>query len=97
MIQAPTYAAPCQAAADAERLHEGPPPPPPLLTLREHLRMVVGDPRANSDVLLIQADALRTTAQWAAIVAPSYAEALTRWANTLTDLAPSRANPIEAP
>lgn len=87
------YATPIQAAADAQRLPDG---PPALLPLHFHLRAVVADPRASSDHLLILADALRTEATTTGLYIPSYAAQCMAWANTLTDLAPTRANPIEA-
>lgn len=92
-MNAPIYATPIQAAADAQRLQDG---PPALLPLHFHLRAVVADPRASSDHLLILADALRTEATTTGLYIPSYAAQCMAWANTLTDLAPTRANPIEA-
>ncbi len=86
------YTTPWQAAADATRLADGPNPLVPLLL---HLRAIVGDPRASSDHLLIAADALRSEAGWSTSTVPAYAQQLTAWANTLTDLAPTRADPIE--
>ena len=87
------YATPMQAAADMARLSDG---PGALSPLHLHLRAVVGDPRASSDHLLLLADALRSEAHTTGLTIPAYAQQLTAWANTLTDLAPSRANPIEA-
>lgn len=88
------YTTDWQAAIDMQRLAA--PTAPALQTLWEHLRSVVSEPAASSDHLLLVADALRTQAHAAQQIAPSYAEQLTTWANTLTDLAPARANPIEA-
>jgi hypothetical protein len=87
------YATPTQAAADAQAVADG---PAALIPLLLHLRAVVGSPHASSDHLLITADALRSEARWSTTAVPAYAEQLATWANTLTDLAPSRANPIEA-
>lgn len=93
-MKAALYTTPWQAAIDMRRLAA--PTASALQTLWEHLRSVIAEPAASSDHLLLVADALRTQARAAEQIAPSYAEHLTSWANTLTDLAPSRANPIEA-
>jgi hypothetical protein len=92
-MTAPLYANPWQAAADMARLT---PAPPQLLQMEETLRTIVGHPQARSDHLLLIADALRIQARAFTHSIPSYAAQLTNWANTLTDLAPTRANPIEA-
>lgn len=93
MVRLLRYATPIQAAIDMQRLAY--PTASALLTLWEHLRSVISQPEASSDHLLLCADALRTQAHAAHEIAPSYAEQLGVWANTLTDLAPSRANPLE--
>lgn len=89
------YATPWQAAADANNLRADRGCADILQPLLHHIRNVVADPRASSDHLLIVADALRSEALASAICIPSYATQIHRWANTLTDLAPTRANPIE--
>jgi len=93
MTAAPLYATRAQADADAARLlvasHVGTVP----ILLLCHVEAVARDRRSNSDTLLITADALREAA--AAIAGLPMGRALTHLADTLADLAPTRANPIQ--
>lgn len=89
----PIYATPAQAKADTERLLMAGlvgAAPWALLCLIEG---AVLNPRSSSDTLLILADALREPA--AALEGTPQGLALRRLANTLTDIAPTRANPIK--
>ncbi len=86
------YATEAQARADAERLalpsHLGTVP----LLLLSSIEGIVLDPRNNSDTLLIVADALRES------VTPysglQIARALRQLADHLTEIAPTRAEPM---
>lgn len=87
----PLYATPAQARADTERLqlHRVGAAPWALLATIEG---VVLNPRSNSDTLLIHADALRATAD---ALGPNPASlGITRLADILADIAPTRANPV---
>lgn len=87
------YTTPEQAAADALLLG---PPHTFWRAVHSGLVRLVSDPAAGSDALLIQADTLRQFGNDALFRATNPAEAarMIAWANTLTDLAPTRANPI---
>jgi hypothetical protein len=94
VIPAPHYATQAQAEADAARITGA---PFGLGWLAAHLRRLLADPRADSNVILLQADALRATATSPdATASPAARATLRTWANTLTDLAPTRADPIAA-
>lgn len=88
------YTTPEQARADAARLGEA-----GVIGEATHSAVVdlVANPCANSDALLIMADRLRRACDDALFREDNAARAdlLLVWANTLTDLAPTRANPIE--
>ena len=94
-MKGPIYATPAQAKADTERLLDarriGAAPWALLATIEQ----VVLNPHSNSDVLLIHADALREPA--AALEGSPCGVAMKRLADALTELAPTRANPIEVP
>lgn len=89
------YATTAQARADAESLgipaHLGIVP----LLLLSPIEGIVLDPRSNSDTLLIVADALRDAITPFASV--EVARALRQLADTLTHIAPTRANAIAEP
>lgn len=87
------YATPIQAAQDAQRLPDGPAPLVPLLL---HLRGILGNPGANSDTLLIIADALRHEAASATTTIPTYAQHLAEWSRLIATVAPTRADVVEA-
>jgi hypothetical protein len=64
--------------------------------LLEHIHALVCNPATNSDMLLITADALRIAASATRFHrAQTATTAATQLALTLSDLAPTRANPIE--
>ena len=67
------------------------PAPPGWGFVASLLRRVVAHPDADCDTLLILADGLRIDAA----TYPSAATTLRAWADTLTDIAPTRAEPIE--
>jgi hypothetical protein len=92
MTPAPTYITTRLATVQAARLASA---PHGLGALARHVRAIVGNPRANSDALLITADALRLAAIDPADTPLAHRETLRAWADTLTDLAPTRADPVE--
>jgi hypothetical protein len=93
MMAGPAYITTRLATVQAARLA---PAPHGLGPLARHLRAVIGNPGANSDALLITADALRLAAADPTDAPPAYRAALRAWADTLADLAPTRANQVEA-
>lgn len=94
MNASPTYTTAEQAAADATRLG---PPHPYWDEVHTDLVRLVSDPASNSDALLILADGCRRYGSDPVFHAakPEAAAKLIEWANTLADIAPTRANPIE--
>lgn len=83
------YTTQAQAAADARRCG---PAPQGLTFLWQHIRKVLADPRANSDHLLIMADALRADA--AMFTSTPAGNAMLNLAHLLADLAPTRATAV---
>jgi hypothetical protein len=71
------------------------PAPFGLGPLARHLRAIVASPGANSDALLLAADALRLAASDPDNTPPVHRATYRAWADTLADLAPTRADPIE--
>lgn len=67
------------------------PAPPGWGFVASLLRRVVAHPMADCDTLLIVADGLRTDAA----TYTSAATTLRAWADTLSDIAPTRADPAE--
>ena len=90
----PLYATSAQARADALALDLEPLRGLVPWLLLSHVEAVVLDRRSDSDTLLITADALRDTA--APMTDTALGRALVALANTLSEIAPTRANPIEA-
>jgi len=86
------YTTACLARVQSGRLTGG---PFGLGMLARHVRSIVADPRADSDTLLILSDALRTDAASHPTLPEAHRAALRAWADTLADLAPTRATPIE--
>jgi len=74
---------------DARRI---PPAPPGWSFLASHLRRVLAHPDADCDTLLIVAEALRADAT----TYPPAADTLRRYADILTDIAPTRAKRSES-
>jgi hypothetical protein len=91
----PVYTTPAQAKADTERLLMAGRVGAAPWALLALIEQVVLNPRSSSDTLLIHADALREAAS--PMEGTPAGLALVRIANTLTDIAPTRANSIEAP
>jgi hypothetical protein len=86
------YTTHAQAEADAERISDA---PFGAGNLARHLRHMLADPRSGSDMLLLVADALRASAGDPQFHPPAQRASMMRWADTLTSLAQTRANPIE--
>jgi hypothetical protein len=86
------YTTACLARVQSQRLTGA---PFGVSTLARHLRGIVADPRASSDTLLILADALRADATGAHELSAAQRAAMRDWADTLAELAPTRATPIE--
>jgi hypothetical protein len=86
------YTTPRLAQAQATNLASA---PFGLGALARHIRAVVANPAASSDTLLITADALRLAAMDPTDKPMAHRETLRAWADTLADLAPTRADPIQ--
>jgi hypothetical protein len=86
------YTTACLARVQSQRITGA---PFGVGTLARHLRGIVADPRASSDTLLILADALRADATAHVTLPGAHRAALHTWADTLAELAPTRATPIE--
>lgn len=89
----PVFTTAAQAKADAARLLIAHLVGAAPIVLLATIEQVVLNPRSSSDTLLIHADALREAAS--PLDGTPQGRALARLANTLTDIAPTRANPIE--
>lgn len=89
----PIYVTPAQAKADTERLLIATRVGSAPWALLAMVERVVLDPRSSSDTLLIIADALREAAT--PLEGTPTGLGLQRLADTLAEIAPTRANPIE--
>jgi hypothetical protein len=86
------YITACLARVQSARIVHG---PWGMVAMGRHIRAIVASPEASSDMLLIVADTLRLASAAPDDTPPAHRAALRAWADTLSDLAPTRATPIE--